>query len=136
MSNNIKLILPYHYVQKFKTKKDKNIMVALNWYRNVNHFLNNDVKKHYHKLVIDEIASCKFKKMQLYKINYKLYYSDKRTDLMNVVSVIDKYFQDALQKLELTDDDNVEHCQEISCRVAGLDKKNPRVEIEVIEVIK
>jgi len=136
MSNNIKLVLPYHYIQKFKTKKDKKIMVALNWYRNVNFFLNNQIKKYYYELVREQMASFKYDRLQLYRIDYKLYYSNKRSDMMNVIAVIDKYLQDALQKVELVEEDNVEHCKEINCIVAGRDNENPRVEIEISEVIK
>jgi dUTP diphosphatase len=66
-----------------------------------------------------------------YQVRYKYFYKNDNSDLKNVTSVIDKFFNDALQKLGIVENDNVKYFKESIDRVGGMDKKNPRIEIEV-----
>ena len=60
--------------------------------------------------------------------------SNHKTDVMNWVSVVDKFFQDVLVKANKLPDDNYKYVPEIISKFGGIDKQNPRMEI-VIEPI-
>lgn len=118
---------------KIKTtiKTEHTFMVAMNWYRNVNPFTEHKVKEHYHKIILKHLEALKGKKSTRYTIRYKLFHKSKICDAMNVISIIDKYLCDALQEGEIVVDDNVQHYKYGSWIVGGLDKLNPRMEIEL-----
>lgn len=133
----IKLSLPLYYEQTFKTKKSKNILVALNWYRNCDFHINNKIKKEYHNIIKRELIGglgiyVPNKIEGKYRVKYKLHYKNSQSDLMNCVSVIDKYLQDALQELGVVQNDNVKYYVGCSVEVAGQDKLNPRLECEIM----
>lgn len=68
-------------------------------------------------------------------IRYTFYCKDKRRDKMNIFSAFDKSFEDALQTCKIIKNDgwtdivNTEHYFHV-------DKSNPRVVVEIIEVEK
>ncbi|MGL4402443.1 MAG: hypothetical protein ACRCTS_01700 [Fusobacteriaceae bacterium] len=131
-----KLSLPLYYEQKFKTKPNKNILVALNWYRNCDFHINNKIKKEYHDIIKRELFGelgiyVPSKTGGKYRVKYKLYYKNSQSDLMNCVAVLDKYLQDALQEMGIVKNDNVKHYVGCSVEVAGQDKINPRLECEI-----
>jgi len=131
-----KISLPIYYTQKFKNKKDKNILVGMNWYRNSNFFINNKVKKHYKDLIEDKLFYFIDDQIEgKYKVKYKLYYKNPRSDMMNIVSVIDKFLNDALQDYGLVKEDNVKFYTRCVVEVAEQDKENPRIEIEIEEMV-
>lgn len=69
------------------------------------------------------------------KIQYDYYAPDKRKrDLMNVVSVVDKFFQDALVEGGCIEDDNVSIVKQVNCRYIEIDKQNPRLEATIIKL--
>lgn len=128
----IKFTLLVYYVQKFKTKKDKVILMSLNWYRNSHYTISNEVKHYYHNLIRDELKDCKASLLnEKYKVEYIYYYKNKNSDMANVCSLIDKFTQDSLQELNIVSNDNVRYCQEVVFKVGGMDKLNPRVEISI-----
>ena len=43
----ITISVPIYYVQKFKTKKDKTLLVGMNTYRNLHYRLSNTIKQSY-----------------------------------------------------------------------------------------
>ena len=55
--NSIVLEFPIYYTQKFKTKKDKKLLVGLNNYRNWHHYLSNAIKIYYHNLTKEKIGT-------------------------------------------------------------------------------
>lgn len=68
------------------------------------------------------------------KIQYDYYAPDKRKrDLMNVISVVDKFFQDALVERGCIEDDNLSIVKEVNCRYIEIDKQNPRLEATIIK---
>lgn len=129
-----KLTLPIYYTKHFKTKKDKTYLVGLNWFRNAHHFLQNEVKKHYHELVILLLMDFEDDRIGKYRIKYKLYYKNKASDMMNIVPMVDKFFNDALQEMGLIENDNVQFFGDCNIKVGGQDKENPRLEIEIEEI--
>lgn len=65
------------------------------------------------------------------KIKYTLFWAYK-SDLMNVVSVVDKFFCDALVEFKCIPDDNFNHLNDIHAVIWWKDKDFPRMEIEII----
>lgn len=127
----MKITLPIHYEQKFKTKKSKKFLVGLNWYRNAHHRVSNTVKHYYHELVTEAIGNKKFKKIRL---EYDVYVARNGTDGHNIRSVIEKFFLDGLVESGAIEDDNTqEYVMRDSTRYY-VDKENPRIEINIIEM--
>ena len=118
----IKLELPIYYTFQRKTKKDTKILVGMNWYRNA-HFRNsNQIKKFYHELIFLKMLKSQRIKGS-YQVEYLLYPSNANCDLMNVVSVIDKFLND-----------NIKFYKSMTAGVKEIDKYNPRIEIKIIEI--
>lgn len=118
----IKLELPIYT----NTTKKKTVLISMNWYRNAHFQTESKVKKYYHQLVFALLKKGNKLKGKI-KVHYKLYYKNSRSDLMNVVSVVDKYLLDALQEAKIIENDNVLTYQECHIEVAGQDKINPRL---------
>lgn len=64
-------------------------------------------------------------------ITYTLYWAYK-SDLMNVTSVVDKFFCDALVEFWCIPDDNFDYLIEAHAVIWWKDRKNPRMEITII----
>ena len=68
---------------------------------------------------------------------YKVYAPNKRAfDLGNVCTVHEKFFEDAFVELGKLPDDNIEYIPLVIYMGCGIDKDNPRVEIEVLDLTK
>ena len=67
-------------------------------------------------------------------VSYMLYPSNSSCDLMNVVSVIDKFLNDALQDCGVIVNDNIKFYKHMIATVKEVDKLNPRIEIIVEEM--
>lgn len=89
--------------------RGKKISLNLNWYRNAHFQTLNQTKQAYRPISgkpfrADHIA-----------VQYKLFLASKRrTDLMNWVSIADKYFMDFLVVSGYIPDDCFTHCAEVS----------------------
>lgn len=69
------------------------------------------------------------------RIHYYLFTgSNQKSDLMNWISITDKFFQDTLVKAGKLKDDNYAYVPKISCSYMGVDKENPRIEIFIEEL--
>ena len=137
-----KLTLPIYQ----KNKSGKDFLLSMNWYNTTNNFVIDPFKKHYHKLVAEQLDyASEDEKLKQYKTHYKLYIDKTNCDMMNVVSTIDKFFQDGLVKFGLVEDDNVTIYKKFSAECEILESKKvkgkkvvlgvPRVEI-IIEELK
>lgn len=70
------------------------------------------------------------------KITYRLFPKTKRlVDVSNVCSVVDKFFCDALVQSGCIPDDNYKYLPKVEYEFGEVDKNNPRVEIEIQELI-
>ena len=122
-------ILPLYGV----TKKGA---IALNWHRNAYYQSSNAAKKKFKKLIQEQLDQFDIIQTPI-KIKYT-YYAQRNNipDLDNfvAVAVAREFFQDALVESGLIEDDNVNFIIASSERYGGIDKNNPRVEAEVIEV--
>jgi len=125
------LTLPIYYTKTYKTKKDKTFLVGLNWYRDANHFIQNEVKKHYHSLVENQKVEESYP--GAYSLWIKLYYKNPIADGHNIVAVVEKFVLDALQGCSVTKNDNVRTHLGTFWFVDEQDKDNPRVEITITE---
>ena len=121
----INISLPIYY-QQTRLKK---VMVGMNWLRNAHFQVSNKAKKHYHSLIIYKLQSCNTIIDGEYFIDYRLFYKNKSCDMMNVISVIDKFLNDSLQELGVVQNDNVLFYTGCNVKVAGQDRECPRVEI-------
>jgi len=122
----IKVILPLYIDIPRKTKKDKRYYLNINGYRNWCYIVNNQIKKKFK----NKISSQLIFKLNKPKIEYKLFYKDKRNrDKMNIITVIDKFFMDALVESNCFKDDNDKNTGEVIIRNPEIDKENPRCEV-------
>lgn len=127
------VILPIYYTQEFKTKPNKTSLVGMNLYRNAHHFLQNNMKKHFQDLVIEQLPPV-VEVIQQFTVTYKLYYKSPVCDASNVVALIEKFYLDAIKEHGLIIDDNVNYHISSSWQVIAQDKTNPRIEVTIKEL--
>lgn len=110
----------------------KDFILNINHYRNFNRFQLGDAKKVYTEMMREQIEQLpRFNKVF---VKYIVYQPTKaKCDLMNVVSIHSKFFLDALQKYDRIEDDNYEYVLREVTEWGGVDKEQPRVEIEIEE---
>lgn len=128
----IKIVLPIY--MKTSKKKKKEQLVGLNWYRNAHYQTKDKVKKHYHKLVSEQLSGIKQAFEREIRVKYQLFYKNPNSDLMNVVSVLDKFLLDALQECNVISNDNMKKYIACNAEVAGKDIENPRLICIIDEV--
>jgi len=107
------------------------------WYRNAHHHESNKVKKYY----TDELAEPQLKNHSpMVGVIFSLFIlyrpNRRRMDLDNYTSVHKKFFNDALTKYKIIDDDDVSHSPFQISVYGGIDKENPRVDIYVSQSIQ
>ena len=129
----IKITIPIYF--KKKKASTRETMAGLNWYRNAYYHELDKVKKEYHRMIRDLLKGYNKGFNKKIGISYRLFYRNDKSDLMNVASVIDKFFADSLQTSGLLENDNVKNYVISLSEVAGMDKKRPRVEITVTDDI-
>ena len=125
----MKITLPIHHTQTFKTKKDKTFLVGMNWYRNAHFLVTNKVKHYYHELVAKQIKGKTFNKV---KLLYQVYVGRNGTDGHNIRAVIEKFFLDGLVECGALKDDDISHVIGDTSEYY-IDSSNPRIEITIIE---
>lgn len=120
---------------KILKSKIKHFVLNLNQYRNTHYRVLNTCKINYKKYMERQIKEAKpFKKVLCV---YKVYAASRRCfDLGNVCSVHEKFFEDAFVELGKLPDDNIEYIPLVLYVGCGIDKANPRVEIEVMDLTK
>lgn len=69
-----------------------------------------------------------------YHFCYTVFPQNKREfDLGNVLPIVQKFTDDALIELGILPDDNYKIVREITYKFGGIDKDNPRAELEIVE---
>lgn len=127
----IELTLPI-YVKTSKKKREQ--LVGLNWFRNAHYQTKDKIKKHYHKLVSEQLSGVKYTFEKQIQVKYQLFYKNSNSDLMNVVSVIDKFLLDALQECNVISNDNMKKNVYYEAKVGKKDIENPRLVCVISEV--
>ena len=149
----MKLILPFSVTIPRKTKEAKVWILNLNNYRNTHFHILNQAKVEWGKIVakaVDDIqivspwmerARDKYgygymsPPVPPYKFIYTVYPKDNRSfDLSNVLSVVEKFTNDALIDCGVIKNDNCKIIPQVDYRFGGVSKTNPRIELEVISI--
>lgn len=113
-------------------RSNKRKWLTLNNYRNWHYQVSNDIKRRF-KADISRMLN--FRIDGKVKIEYFYFAPDKRTrDLMNVISVIDKFFQDAMVELGCIESDDLSTVVEVNSCYMGIDKANPRLDVIITKL--
>lgn len=126
----MEIILPIYT----NTSKKKKVLVSLNWYRNAHYGIKDKVKKQYHEIVFEQLRGLKQPFQKRIGVKYRLFYKRGDCDLMNVVSVLDKFLLDTLVKAGMIKDDNVNKYISCHAEVGRKDSENPRLVCIIDEV--
>ena len=113
---------------KVKQSKNKFFTLNLNNYRNAHHRVLNTVKRNFTDIILSmELPRVKYERVRVW---YRIYPPTKRKyDLMNVVSVVDKFLMDAITKRGIIPDDNIDHVVMPKAEAMQVDRENPRVDV-------
>lgn len=115
-----------------KSKK-KMVSLNLNQYRNWHHLLKNKIKKYVNKLIIEKCRGKTCPEPPLEFI-YTIYRPTKRKiDLTNVGSIIDKFTCDGIVNAGLIPDDNIDFIKKVTYLDGGIDRINPRCDLEIVK---
>ena len=102
-------------------KKKRKFFLNLNLYRNNYMHTNNNIKKEYARIAHSFLPQWDVP-MQEIELEYVLFLPDKRKrDISNVLSIVDKFFCDALTTHKLIPDDNYEHLKKVVYKYGGFD---------------
>lgn len=124
----ITLSLPLFITNRSNRRK----WLTLNNYRNWHYQVSNDIKRRFKSEVFDKLD---FKIKGKVKIEYFYFAPDKRTrDLMNVISVIDKFFQDAMVDRGCIESDDLSTVVEVNSCYMGIDKEDPRLDVMITKL--
>ena len=122
--NQITVQLPI-WIQTGKNRHYLNLNQYRNWYFR----LSNNIKTKFKEQVKDSLD---FSFLGKVEIDYTYYAPDNRKrDLMNVISVADKFFQDAMTECNCIPSDDTKTVVKVICRYGGVDKGNPRIEATI-----
>lgn len=126
----IKITTPIYLTFPRKTKKDKTVMLGMNWYRNAHYIESNNAKVIFKSIISEQVS-----KLPVYSrpitIHYNYRLKRKGSDLNNIHGVISKFFPDCLVELWKLWDDTTEYIVDSRETFMGYDKENPRAEIVV-----
>lgn len=122
----IKLVSP---LRVMKNKK-KDWILNLNNYRNTHHYTLNTTKVNYKREMEAQLSGLVLTTPIC--ITYILYpKTHRKTDLGNVLSIHQKYFEDALTEYGCIPDDTYEHIPLVMFEMGEVDPEEPRVEIVI-----
>ena len=104
----------------------------MNSYRNWHFQVSNDIKRTFKSEISSKLNFVIKGKL---KIDYFYFAPDKRKrDLMNVISVIDKFFQDAMVESGCIEGDDLSIVVEVNSCYMGIDKQDPRLDVLLTKV--
>lgn len=111
-------------------------VMNLNQYRNTHYRVLHVAKEEYSLLMKPKVQYLPTFTNPIH-IHYKVFVSSAvKSDVMNWVAVIDKFFQDVLVREHKLLDDNYTYVPKVTCEFGGIDRKFPRLEIEIEEYIQ
>ena len=106
--------------------------LTMNNYRNWHYQVSNDIKRRF-KSEITPLLDFRF--AGKIKIEYFYFAPDKRTrDLMNVISVVDKFFQDAMVENGCIESDDLSTVVEVNSCYMGIDREDPRLDVMITKL--
>ena len=120
-----------HSPLRVPQSKTKDFILNLNNYRNAHYHTLNTAKRRYKAAIDSQVQQ--LPQMQTIALLYVLYPgSRRRTDLANVISIHQKFFEDALVEAGKLPDDDYAHLLESGMAFGHVDKGDPRVTIEIL----
>ena len=128
----ITIELPIYWTWHYKTKKDKTILVGMNWFRNASHHPQNKVKKGFHELVIDQLDDTVIDGP--FELDIQLFYKNPNCDGANIIALMEKFALDAFQEKGTIANDTVKDHLGTKWVIAGQDKENPRCLISIKKI--
>lgn len=136
---HIVLNLPLFVWNRRKTKPDKKVYLNKNIERNLHYIVLNKFKQDYKEIVREELYNNRdlgWKEMNApFRCTYTLYPATKRkVDIVNPLSIVCKFAEDALTELGLWEDDNMKNIPEVNMRWGSVDKDDPRCELLIEEI--
>ena len=129
----MKIISPLAVYLPRKKIKDKKYILNLNNYRNWNYIVNNQIKAKYNDDMESQMDGYKLSKVSLVFRYFKG--SKRKCDRANVYSIQEKFLCDALVHWGVIEDDSDEFIFQTVYLPVEYDKENPRVEVEILEVV-
>lgn len=117
-----------------QTSTNKIFFINLNKYRNTHFRVLSVAKKEFEIEIQKQVKNInkKFSKIQLVYTLYKD--NHRRCDVNNICTIADKFFCDTLVKHKKLVDDDYKHLPASIFRWGGIDKDNPRVEVEILNM--
>jgi hypothetical protein len=113
-------------------KKGNRYSLNLNQYRNWHYQASNQIKSIFSGIVEDRLD---FVFEGPVMIKYQYYAPNRRkVDLMNVVSVVDKFFQDAMVNKGCIQADDTSIVKRVDARYSGIDREDPRIDVTIISI--
>lgn len=118
---------------KVLASKRKMLRLNLNEYRNTHYRILNNAKINYKEVMKKQIEKAKRLGKALFV--YTVYPGSKRSfDIGNICCIHEKFFEDAFVELGKLEDDNANFLPLVIYMYGGIDKDNPRVDIEAMEL--
>lgn len=118
---------------KVLASKRKMLRLNLNEYRNTHYRILNNAKINYKEFMKAQIQKAKRLGKALFV--YTVYPGSKRSfDIGNICCIHEKFFEDAFVELGKLEDDNANFLPLVIYMYGGIDKDNPRVDIEAMEL--
>jgi len=113
-------------------RSNKRRWLTMNNYRNWHYQVSNDIKRKFKSNISDKLD---FRFDGKIRIEYFYFAPDNRTrDLMNVISVVDKFFQDAMDENDCIVSDDLSTVVEVNSCYMGVDKQNPRLDVMITKL--
>ena len=128
----MKIILPLSVTIPRKTKADKVFILNLNVYRNCHHMTLNQAKIAWKEIVRQSTVGLQIVEPSPYIFTYTVYpASNRKFDLGNVCSIIQKFTDDALIEFGIIPDDSYKVISQVVYKIGAVDKAAPRCELEI-----
>lgn len=130
----IKIISPLFVDLPRKTMKDKRIYLNLNTYLYLHYRIISQTNHAYKEIMREQLEPVKMFKKPV-DIVFTLFKGSKRNlDRANSLSMVEKFSCDALVFFGCLEDDNDNYIHSTTYLTGGIDRKDPRVEIEIKEI--
>lgn len=126
----ISVNVPIHITLWTKKGTSKKYPLNFNRFRQLHIYEYGHLKEEWNRIVLPLVQH--LPKLDKVEITYTLFTgSNQKSDLMNWISVVDKFFQDTLVKAGKLPDDNYDFVPLIHAIWGEVDKSNPRVQVEI-----
>lgn len=112
-------------------RKKKNVFLSMN-----NAFKWRDVQRNTYKQAYTDLIKSQIEQLpklkRIISITYEVHRGDRHSfDVMNTVSIIDKFFEDALVVNSIITDDNFKVVPMVIGKIGEYDRANPRISVTI-----